>query len=391
MRSLLSVLNKCISFFLLSRSVVVLGRKNNIHRPKSLSLPSSFIRIPYGGADAVTTDDAAVLSAKEGEEKEETITTPSSENTSTTTEAAATTTTDENTNDDTTTEEKNKYTFSLFQDGDGSEEDEDGIPARYIRMQKGNREKAKVALHKTLEWRKEHDVDTILSRSNTWFELCKEFQPHFFLGHDTTDHIIFVQRPGFTKFEMLPYVKPDNILLHYCYIMEYCWNILNTSTENNGGQTTMTAILDLAKVKLRSARDMLYFVRQFVSMMSHHYPQRSYKTLIINSPTWFSMIYKVIQPLLRESTKLKISILARGTKQQQLMKELLGDDIDENLLNGTEYNGWKDLPMEKELHEFCLARLRENGNETMEPIPTISSSNTSKKPKKSFFSMKKDK
>jgi len=363
---LLSLLKKYSFFFLvLQRPWSVDGRKNyQDHRPSFLLPP--FSRIPYrgGGEGVTTTTITPVITTKEEEEV--------SSNTTTTTTTSNTTTTTSTSN----------YTFSLFQEGDGSEEDADHIPLRYLRMQKGNREKAGAALQQTVEWRKEHDVDTILARPHTLFDSCKNFQPHFFLGCDTTDHIIFVQRPGFTKFELLPSMKPEDLLLHYCYIMEYCWNILNTKTNTN--ITTMTAILDLAKVKLSNARDMLYFIRQYVSMMSHHYPQRSYKTLIINAPTWFSMIFSVIQPLLRDSTKQKITILAGGTKQRQAMQELLGDAIvDDGLLNGNEYTDWNQLPMERELREFCVARLEEHGKE-MQPFPSIIIP-----PKKSFFSMKK--
>mmetsp|Transcript_30776 Transcript_30776/g.46677 ORF Transcript_30776/g.46677 Transcript_30776/m.46677 type:complete len:319 (+) Transcript_30776:66-1022(+) len=252
------------------------------------------------------------------------------------------------------------YTFSLFQEGDGHKEDDDSLPGRFLRMHKGNRKKAKASLNETLHWRKEKHVDTILGRPHSIFDLCKEFQPHFFMGRDPEDHIIFVQRPGFTRLYLVPHLTEELLLMHYCYLMEYCWNIM----ENRPDQT-MTAILDLATVKLSKAREMLFFVTAYVKMMSHHYPQRSFKTLIINAPTWFSMIYKIVKPLLRESTKKKIRILSKSDKQHEILVETLGENVPPEVAKGEEFTGWKDLPMEKKLREFCLSRLIENGVEML--------------------------
>eukprot|EP00547_Thalassionema_nitzschioides_P009315 CAMPEP_0194229798 /NCGR_PEP_ID=MMETSP0156-20130528/44077_1 /TAXON_ID=33649 /ORGANISM="Thalassionema nitzschioides, Strain L26-B" /LENGTH=304 /DNA_ID=CAMNT_0038962357 /DNA_START=14 /DNA_END=928 /DNA_ORIENTATION=+ len=250
------------------------------------------------------------------------------------------------------------YTFSLFQEGDGHEEDVDSLPGRFLRMHKGNRKKAIAALNETSEWRKEKEVDTILGRPHATFDLCKTFQPHFFMGRDPEDHIVFVQRPGFTKLYIIPYMTAEDLLMHYCYLMEYCWNIMEDRPDQ-----TMTAILDLAAVKMSSTKEMISFATTYVKMMSHHYPQRSFKTLIINAPTWFSVIYKIFQPLLRESTKKKIRILTKKDNQHEILVETIGGDVPRELSAGEEFTGWKDFPMEKKLREFCLARLRENGGE----------------------------
>jgi len=373
----------CLVVTLLQQqSVLGRGCNNNdrhlTRRP--LLVPQSFIRaVPRGGA--------LVLTPEEKEVTQEETELPSEEKGT------------EESSSDNNVEEKNdeentnaKYNFSLYQDNDGSDEDEDKIPGRYLRMQKGDRVKAKSALQETLNWREEKEVDTILCRPHSSYDVCKEFQPHYFLGTDIADHIIFVQRPGFTRWELVEKMNPDDLLKHYCYVMEYCWNVLNEERQKGSSDkkiTTMTAILDLSKIRLSKTRDMLYFVRQYVSMMSHHYPQRSYKTLIINSPTWFATIFNLISPLLRESTRQKITICSSSSKKQrEIMEEVLGKDKDgiEDLITGSnDYlsSNWKELEMEQELRTFCLARLKEHGEE-MKPIPEIEP--PAKRSKKSFFS-----
>jgi hypothetical protein len=105
------------------------------------------------------------------------------------------------------TEAKSKsygqYEFPLFQNEDGSDQDPEGIPLRYLRMQLHNRERAKKALIDTLEWRKKHDIDTILARPHPDYDVCKAVFPHYFVGErDVDGHVIFVQRPALLDFDL---------------------------------------------------------------------------------------------------------------------------------------------------------------------------------------------
>lgn len=92
--------------------------------------------------------------------------------------------------------------FSLFQKGDGSDEDPEGIPDRYLRMQLHHREKAKKACQLTLEWRKEHGIDHILRDPHPDFDICKAVFPHYFTSRDKDGHIVFVQRPALMNLDL---------------------------------------------------------------------------------------------------------------------------------------------------------------------------------------------
>jgi hypothetical protein len=251
------------------------------------------------------------------------------------------------------------YTFPLLCEGDGHEEDPDAIPGRFLRMQNGNREKAKDALHSTLTWRAKHNVDMILSRPHPKFDLCKIILPHCFLGRDTTGHVIFCQRPGFADTNLMHRmnVSNDDLLMHYVWVLEFCWNVLEPRPDQ-----TMTSVLDLKGVSLTKTREMLAFIQQFVSLMSSHYPQRAFKTLIINTPGWFGALYRLISPLLRESTRRKIEILSPGRKQRQVLQECLGLSMPEALLMGEPLPSSDTSSMENDLREFvsiaCFLFLR---------------------------------
>lgn len=120
---------------------------------------------------------------------------------------------------------------------------------------------------------------------------------------------------------------------HYVYVNEYLWQILEADTPLG----TMTSIVDLYGLNFSVMRqtELLAFLKVFVKTMDQHFPQRSYKTLIINAPKWFNVMYKLLSPLMRETTKAKISIHANGKRQDQALKAQLGTEDAEKLLPRT--------------------------------------------------------
>jgi hypothetical protein len=217
------------------------------------------------------------------------------------------------------------YIFSVYHPNDGSESDPDGIPRRFLAMQKGDREKAKKALEATSEWRQKDGIDSILARPHPKFDICKTVFPHFFCGRDDTNHVILLQRPGLIN---LPIGKAngltgEDLLYHYVYEMEYLWQV----TERDNPDATMTSIIDLTGLNISVLRraELLRTLQLFCSTMDAHFPLRSHRTLLINAPKWFGAIYKMVSPILRESTKQKITILSKGPVQDEALESLMSE------------------------------------------------------------------
>mmetsp|Transcript_30577 Transcript_30577/g.44975 ORF Transcript_30577/g.44975 Transcript_30577/m.44975 type:complete len:403 (-) Transcript_30577:43-1251(-) len=281
-------------------------------------------------------------------------------------------------------------TFTATSPDDGSAEDPDGIPARWFDMKKGDREGAKEAFETHLAWREEFNVDTMLERPHPKFDVCKQMAPHYFAGRDPHNNIIFVQRPAHVDFELMRMNNAtiEDLLLHYVYVIQYCWNIMEPAPD-----AIMTNVLDMRGSSFRQMSNSEYieFGKRFVSMMSANYPGRSYKTLIINAPTWINVLYKIFKPMLRESTRQKIIILKAGEEQDTALKFYLGDALPDDLLSaGDTKKDKKDMgtryyvPVEEEeqctpgpnsevefgMREFCKQQLALY-NETMIEVNTI--------------------
>jgi len=133
------------------------------------------------------------------------------------------TTTADVTNDDISINENTTETKSLIfpatTDHDGSSDDPDGIPTRFLLMKKGDREGAKEAFESTLAWRKEFNVDTMLSRPHPKYDVCKALVPHYFAGEDPHGNIVFAQRPSLLDFELMKKNNAtiDDLLMHVSY------------------------------------------------------------------------------------------------------------------------------------------------------------------------------
>jgi len=120
------------------------------------------------------------------------------------------------------------------------------------------------------------------------------------------------------------------------YVNEYLWQII----EAEEPLATMTSIIDLQGLHFSLMRqsDLVAFLKVFVKTMDMHYPQRANKTLVINAPKWFNVMYKLVSPLLRESTKAKIEIHGNGKRQDKALKARLGSEEAEKLLPKSFWN-----------------------------------------------------
>jgi hypothetical protein len=191
-------------------------------------------------------------------------------------------------------------------------------------MQNHKRELAKAAMHSTLKWRDENDIDTILARPHPKYDVCKSVFPHYFCGRDDTNHVILLQRPGLIDLKAAEKnnLSGKELLFHYVYVMEYLWQILEPKPDE-----TMTSIMDLQGMSLSilGKPELLNIVQMFCSVMDAHFPQRGHKMLLINAPKWFNAVYKILSPLLRETTKNKIFIYSKGKAQDEALDELLSE------------------------------------------------------------------
>ena len=106
------------------------------------------------------------------------------------------------------------------------------------------------------------------------------------------------------------------------------WNIANRRA--NGKLVTIIDMKGLGFRQIVSGSTKQLLQRQ-VKVGSQYYPERTYKTLIINVPSWFSVVWKIVKVFLTERSVVKINIL-RGDYKKEL-EELIDERNVRNFIN----------------------------------------------------------
>mmetsp|Transcript_14346 Transcript_14346/g.21260 ORF Transcript_14346/g.21260 Transcript_14346/m.21260 type:complete len:785 (+) Transcript_14346:256-2610(+) len=220
------------------------------------------------------------------------------------------------------------------------------MPRRFLIAEKGDLKKAIARWQHTLLWRKEMNLDSILLKSHGHFNLIKKYYKHFFHYPDKKRNMVYYEMPGKSNMEQLKAegVDRENLLWHYCYCMEYLWEKLQPKETDR-----LTIVIDCEGIGIKDLRgEMVEFLKITVSTLSTHYPQRSYKIIVLNSPSVSNIIFKLFKPLLNESTRSKINFVPNS----QIAAEMIQVIPPENL--PAQYGGSCSVPLGEAPAEQCL-------------------------------------
>ena len=88
----------------------------------------------------------------------------------------------------------------------------------------------------------------------------------------------------------------DELLKHDALCCEYMWTKIDNSEEGNS-----IYVIDLEGIGFRDfAGEVVDFVKKASSFTAAHYPERSGSIFVINVPSWFSVIWNVVKPMVDE-------------------------------------------------------------------------------------------
>lgn len=193
------------------------------------------------------------------------------------------------------------------------------IPQRFIDGCDGDLKEARRRWDITRHWRETEGVNTILEERQPYFNLIKTMYPHYHCGRGKSGHPVFYERPGEFESTQLAArgVVTEHLLRHWLFTTEYQWKILC----NNDEKAKSIAVIDIANIKMTDlAGESLNFLKKSISIANQHYPERSFAILIVNAPVFFSMIWRLVKPLVHENTQKKIKILSTKQTLEGLME-----------------------------------------------------------------------
>ncbi|TYZ68796.1 hypothetical protein PybrP1_005212 [[Pythium] brassicae (nom. inval.)] len=217
--------------------------------------------------------------------------------------------------------------------GDG---DDDALDTRFLEGCNGDVEEAKRRFAKTMQWRKEHAIDSLFLRPAPHFDVMKESFLHFTHKKDKLGHPVSIEYLGAMKKSMENFlahgVTEAEAVMHNILLQEFLWKVVDPRPYPEG---VMLKIYDLKGISMADVSgDVFNYTKQLGEVVAEYNPERIYQVFIINPPSWFNFIWKLVSPLINPKTRERVHVL-RG--QKDIQKALLEFVDPENL--PVEYGG----------------------------------------------------
>ncbi|GMH79888.1 hypothetical protein TL16_g08310 [Triparma laevis f. inornata] len=206
---------------------------------------------------------------------------------------------------------------------DSEEEEEENIPpvpTRFIEGLKdqGGLPEATRRWRATAEWRKRFNIDTLLTKPLPEFTAIKESYPLYYHGLTKPvfpdgkggfySHLVYIERPGKCDMEKLSAIGMPSLQQFMRFITEWVYTYLAVEEESK-----IFNIVDVEDFKLTELKgDRLEFFKFITGLSQDHYPERASVIAVVNAPSWFTMLFRLIKPMINENTQKKIRVLSRG-------------------------------------------------------------------------------
>lgn len=266
------------------------------------------------------------------------------------------------------------------------------IPGGYLQLYKNNTTKAQAKYQATQEWRHQKQIQSIHSRPHTWFPKIKLAYPHVIHGYTLDGMPVVYESPGRMNLKELfrSGCSVDDMLFHYCYLMEYLSNLESILTELHENDNEMEegrssddwqdelagyahtkqtrlqndpvtfgfcVIMDVRGASPTSlSGDVLVYLKRAGDTNSSHYPGSQQVCVAVHAHWMMSMAFNVIKSTMPASAKVDL-LSSTETTDGGLKKYISEDQIP------VEYGGKSRFKLGEHPFEVGLRQLVERQGE----------------------------
>jgi len=224
-------------------------------------------------------------------------------------------------------------------------------PQKWFDATDGDEKDAIRQWKESLEWRREFEVDTVLSKPQEHFFEIKNRIPHCWFGIDKEGHLVTLEKFSTVKSDVHKLkqigITPEKFAAHAVFLNEF-W-IKNKLTKTG----RLNKILDLQGFGVSQLTREVISYFQPMNHAMQQYPELIIKVFIINAPTSFRFAWRIVSPFLAKKTTEKIKFPSGNDK---VLKELLGTMIPAEILpleyGGTFGGEFKDMEFEREVAAY---------------------------------------
>lgn len=259
---------------------------------------------------------------------------------------------------------------------------DDHVLRRFLRARKHNIYKAKVMLLDTLKWRKETNVDTVLTDFDFHEkEQFSKWYPEGFYGVDREGRPIYVQQPGKIDTEQLwKFTTLERCVRYHLQQQERYWRVIAPAASAAAGrrQDQSLVLIDMDGVGISTLTSEVRNIMGTVMKIDQdYYPELMWKACLVNVPVSFRVIWSMVKHFMDAHTQAKIEVL--GTNFQEELQQLVAP---ENLMTcyggtntaplGAQPGPWQDPAILAKLAEDRQRRQEESGRPasmTFPPVP----------------------
>ncbi|ETW04698.1 hypothetical protein H310_03856 [Aphanomyces invadans] len=181
------------------------------------------------------------------------------------------------------------------------------VPERFLRATKGDESASLVRWKDTLQWRKEQHMDGILFEAMPYFRTIKENYPHYYHKRGLNNEPVYYEKPGKINLKKLRAegITLDHLLRNSQMVTEFLWSVM----EKDDNQKCIS-VLDVEGIGFSDfGGEVVEYVRRCAGYTGKHYPERCAYIFILNVPGWFNMVWKVVQGMIDEVTREKVTIV----------------------------------------------------------------------------------
>jgi hypothetical protein len=166
--------------------------------------------------------------------------------------------------------------------------------------------KAYAALQQCVEWRQARGMVGLLDRPHPKFAAIKHRYPHAALGWSRKkDCLVTLDCYGVWKqsYDALKAdgVSEEELLAHLMLCFDFYFSRLDPRPLPHGKSIN---IVDLAGLKMSDAAGEAFrFISKAGALLNLHFPLRLRKAFLINAPSWWGVVWRLVSPLIDSKTR----------------------------------------------------------------------------------------
>jgi hypothetical protein len=207
---------------------------------------------------------------------------------------------------------------------------------RYLRANNFDTKKAANHMKENIEWRRLHKVSEIGRMSPEELlgfpmsTLTKVF-PHWHFGYDKTGRpVVYKQYGKFnaTEIKALAGGNYDNILKYHIWEQEVAAKLCREQSLMRGEIVeTVTGIVDVKEMRmLQITGDFLNLTKLLAEIDQKQYPETMGRIYILNVPTVFPIVWRIVRPWLDPITAAKIFVLGDRREYEPKLIDFIGKE-----------------------------------------------------------------